>query len=240
MDEERRLPNPLRLLNDFTTAIGELDRFLKTLDGRITEVDSSFKQIDKELLPGLPPTPPLPSRQTTGRSYEGQTELSYCVECCVKHSQTAKVLMREGLQRAEADTPSSPGVQEKVRGVVEELVGFEDNSDTVENERVIALNTMARALRKYIYTTGAEIGRASITELRRVKSMIDQLVEATYLVRRGEEACVGCTVEEICGGNLECVEFLTEAAEKAGSPEEFEEFIEEARRRYARNQGGNR
>jgi len=233
MEEERRLPNPLRALNGLTTAIGELDRFLKALDGRITDVDRTFKQIDKELSnPRLPQTTPLPSRKPTGRSYEGQTELSYCVECCIKHSQTAKVLAREALQRAEADMPSSPGVQEKVRGVVEELAGFEDDSDTVENEKVVALNTMARALRKYIYTTGAEIGRASITDLRRMKSMVDQLVEATYLVRKGEETCVGCTVEEICGGNLECVEFLTEAAKKARSPKEFEEFMEEARRRY--------
>lgn len=232
MEEERRIPNPLRVLNDFTTALGELDRFLKALDGRITEVDSTFKQIDKGLSIPAPPTPPLPSRKPTGRSYEGQTELSYCIECMEKHSITAKVLMREGLQRAEADTPSSPGVQEKVRGVVEELAGFEDDSDTVENERVIALNTMARSLRKYIYTTGAEIGKASVTELRKIKAMIDQLVDATYLVRREEEACIGCSVEEICGGDLDCVEFLTEAAKKAVSPEEFEEFIEEARRRY--------
>ena len=62
--------------------------------------------------------------------------------------------------------------------------------------------------------------------------MIGQLVEATYMVRREEETCVACTVEEICGGNLECVEFLTEAAKRAKSPREFEEFIEEARRRF--------
>ena len=169
----------------------------------------------------------------THLSYEGQSKLDYCVECCLKHSQTAKVLLREAIQRAEAGSPSDPGVVEKVRGVVEELSGFEDDTTTVKNDKVTALNSLSRNLRKFIYSTKAEIGGARIEDLRDIKDMTDKLVDASYQVMASEE-CIGCTVEELCGGNLECVEFIEKAALGVKDPEEFQKIIRQARERYRR------
>lgn len=130
-------------------------------------------------------------------SYEGQSGLDYCVECSLKHGQTAKVLMREAIQRAESDSPQAEGVKEKVRGVVEELSGMEDDTDTVlDNENVRRLNQRARELRKYIYSTQAEIGGAKLETLREIKSRIDSLVTETYRVREEEEECPECIVLE--------------------------------------------
>jgi len=165
------------------------------------------------------------------KDFRGQTDLDYCISCSVKHSQTAKVLMREALQRAEAGKPRDLGVQEKVRGVVEELCGLEDDTTTVSNEMVSALNTSARELRKFIYAKGAEMGKASLEDLREIKGMVDKLVEASYTVRAAEE-CPACNVEEICGGDVECMQFLIESAEKAKTEEEWKSFLKEARSRY--------
>jgi hypothetical protein len=145
--------------------------------------------------------------------------------CAIKHSQTAKVLMREAIQRAVAGSPSDPGVLEKVRGVVEELVGFEDDTMSAKDEKVLALNAAARALRRMIYSSGAEIGRASLDDLKKIKEMIDKLVDATYEVRA---SCTPCEVERICGSNLKCLEFLEEAVKKAKSPEDIKKALEEA------------
>jgi len=169
----------------------------------------------------------------THLSYEGQSKLDYCVECLSKHSQAGSVLMREAVQRAEAGSPSDPGVLEKVRGAVKELVGFEDDSDTVKNERISGLNTAARELRKLIYLKRAEIGGASLGDLREIKGMMDKLVDATYTVRTSEE-CIGCTVEELCGGNLECVTFVERAAKSVKDPAEFRKILEQARAKYGR------
>ena len=169
----------------------------------------------------------------THLSYEGQSKLDYCVECCSKHSQTAKVLIREAIQRAQADSPSSPGVLEKVRRAVDELMGFDDDSDTVKNEKVSTLNSLSRTLRKFIYAKKAEIGGASLEDLREIKDMMDKLVDATYQVRMSEE-CIGCTVEELCGGNLECVEFVERAAKNVKDPVEFRKILKEAREKYGR------
>jgi len=169
----------------------------------------------------------------THLSYEGQSKLDYCVECLSKHSQAGSVLMREAVQRAEAGSPSDPGVLEKVRGAVKELVGFEDDSDTVKNEKVSTLNSLSRTLRKFIYAKKAEIGGASLADLREIKDMVDKLVDATYTVRTSEE-CIGCTAETLCGGNLECVEFIERAAKSVKDPEEFRKILKEAREKYRR------
>lgn len=197
-------------------------------------IDAVFKAYDHRKQ--SPPETERPSSRkrvygAEAKSFEGQSELDYCIECSVKHSQTAKVLMREALQRAEVGDPGLEGVKEKVRGVVEELCGLEDDTTTVKNESVTTLNTMARELRKFIYAKDAEMGKASLEDLREIKGMVDELVDASYTVRAAEE-CPACNVEEICGGDVECMQFLIEAAEKAGSGDEWEGFLKEARLRY--------
>jgi len=202
-------------------------------------IDAAFKLYDqRKKMPQETETPPVeerpPAEKVYGaeaKSFENQSDVSYCVECSVKHSQTAKVLMREALQRAEAGNPSLEGVKEKVRGVVEELCGLEDDTTTVSNEMVTMLNSSARELRKFIYTTGAEVGKASIEQLREIKGMVDQLVEASYTVRAAEE-CPSCNIESVCGGDISCMEFLIDAADKADNAEQWEIFLQEARERY--------
>lgn len=127
------------------------------------------------------------------KTYPGQSDVDYCLECAVKHSQTASILMLEALQRAEAGGPGLAGVQEKVRGAVRELTGMEDDTETVNSTPVMALNTMARALRKHVYETKAEIGGASMEDIRDIKELSDKLVEASYLARQGED-CPDCEV----------------------------------------------
>lgn len=153
--------------------------------------------------------------------------------CAVKHSQTAKVLMREALQRAESNGVDTEGVKEKVRGVVEELSGLEDDTTTVSSQQVIILNGASRDLRKFIYESRAEIGGAKISTLREIKTMIDQLVEATYKVRETEE-CIGCTTEQICGGIAECVDFVDKNVEGIRDPAVIRKVLAEARRKYGR------
>ena len=202
-------------------------------------IDAMFKVYDnRKQMPPETETPPVEERPPAERvygaeakSFEDQSDVDYCIECSVKHSQTAKVLMREGLQRAEAGDPSLEGVKEKVRGVVEELCGLEDDTTTVSNEMVTMLNSSARELRKFIYTTGAEVGKASIEQLREIKGMVNHLVEATYTVRAAEE-CPSCNIESVCGGDVECMQFLIDAADKSDTADQWNEFLKEARERY--------
>ena len=116
------LPDPLEALEKFDSMINELDTTIKGIDGRIGEMDSKVSEIDKRFTVPTLPKPSVTPKPEKPHSHELYTgKLDYCVECAVKHSQTAKVLMREALQRASAGSSSNESVQEKVRGVVEEL-----------------------------------------------------------------------------------------------------------------------
>ena len=229
--------DPLEALENFNSMLDRFQETVDLIDGKLGQIDKAVTQVDQRFtLPG-PPTGFLPKEKPkphTHLSYEGQSELDYCAECLQKHSQAAKILIREAVQRAEAGSPSDPGVLEKVRGAVEELVGFEDDSDTVKNEKVSTLNSLSRTLRKFIYAKKAEIGDGSLEDLREIKDLVGKLVDATYDVRMSEE-CIGCSVEELCGGNVECVEFIQKAAETAkDNPEEFKRILREARDKYRR------
>lgn len=230
--------NPVEALENFNSVANRLQRTVDLIDGKLNEIDGTATEIDKRFTSPIPPTE-LVSRvkpkSGTYLSYEGQSKVDYCLECCEKHGQTAKILLREAIQRAEADSPSSPGAMEKVRGAVEELVGFEDDSDTVKNERVATLNSLSRTLRKFVYAKKAEIGGASLEDLREIKDMTDKLVDAVYQVRVNLEGpCIGCTVEELCGGSVECVEFVEKAIKNVKDPAEFKRILGEAREKYRR------
>lgn len=158
-------------------------------------------------------------------SHEGQSKIDYCIECAVKHSQTSKVLMREAIQRARRNGAHSEGVKEKVRGAVEELTGMEDDTNVTqeENKNVAALNTAARDVRKFIHSTQAEIGGASLEQLGEIKEKTDWLVEYAYKVRESEEACPTCIVEseEAPSTKINLEEYGSKAKEKR------KQFLEE-------------
>lgn len=124
-------------------------------------------------------------------SYGGQSKVSYCLECCEKHGQTAKVLLREALERAEANGANSEGVKEKMRGVVAELTGMEDDTNTTENEEVVDLHNEARDIRKDIYASRCEIGACDLGQLRDLSGRLDELVDSVYEARTTIE-CPDC------------------------------------------------
>jgi len=158
-------------------------------------------------------------------SYEGQTKESYCIECAEKHGQTAKVYMREGLQRAEAcNCTNSEGVLEKVRGVLEELAGIEADTQTTENEEVTALNTVAREIRKQIFAMQAEIGQANMDQLHALSEVISRLVDKTYEVRQKVD-CPTCKI------NIQ-QEPAAEPQRQAGSLDDYVKRTSEKRRQY--------
>jgi hypothetical protein len=223
---EKRFPkipvDPADVLNTPLEIIKDFDSMIKQVDGLLQNFDQTLTLSTRYLVS----TPTAAAKSELPKKGES---LDYCVECAIKHSQTAKVLMREAIQRAVASSPSDPGVLEKVRGVVEELVGFEDDTMSAKDERVLALNAAARSLRRMIYASGAEVGRASMDDLKQIKEMIDRLVDITYEFR---SSCTTCEVERVCGNNVECLEFLEEAVKKAKTPEDIRRALDEAEKLF--------
>ncbi len=146
----------------------------------------------------------------------------YCLECASKHVGTAKILLREALQRAEKGEPPEL-VLEKVRGAYEELMGAEDDTMSVSDEGIRKLNSMIRDLRKWFFTSGA-IVKPDKTLITEAYSKIAQLNNTVYdeYARRLEKAVESMERVEAK------MEALKEAIKARGGKGESVEALERA------------
>jgi hypothetical protein len=146
----------------------------------------------------------------------------YCLECASKHVGTAKILLREALQRAEKGEPPEL-VLEKVRGAYEELMGAEDDTMSVSDEGIRKLNSMIRDLRKWFFTTGAIVkpDKNLIAEAYARMSQLNNTVYGEY-AKRLEKAIESMERVEAK------MEALKEAVKARGGKGESVEALERA------------
>jgi hypothetical protein len=118
----------------------------------------------------------------TGRSHiatpEGISTEKYCLDCLSKHLGTAKILMREALQRAEKGEDIK-AILEKIRGAYEELMGAEDDSQALTDERIREFNTKIRDLRHWFFNSGVLV-EADKNKIVEGLSKVSQLNDEVY------------------------------------------------------------
>ena len=115
--------------------------------------------------------PPLPFEHSS------QSE-SYCLECAHKHLNTASVLLREALQRLDANEPKER-VLEKIRAMVAELTGAEDDTKFGSGE-IAELNKRIRALRVKIWNAGYELEPPRREDLIALQEELKGLLNFVY------------------------------------------------------------
>jgi gas vesicle protein len=116
---------------------------------------------------------------------QGVSEEHYCLDCCSKHLGTAKILLREALQRADKGEPKE-AILAKVRGAYEELMGAEDDSQALSDERIRQLNSMIRDTRKWFFNSGVitEVDKSKIVEAFNKVSKLNDEVYKELEVRK--------------------------------------------------------
>jgi len=118
----------------------------------------------------------------TSRSHiatpEGMSTEKYCLDCLSKHLGTAKILMREALQRAEKGEDVK-AILEKVRGAYEELMGAEDDSQALTDERIREFNAKIRDLRHWFFNSGVLV-EADKNKIIEGLSKVSQLNDEVY------------------------------------------------------------
>jgi hypothetical protein len=168
-----------------------LSRFVSTVfDLAATIAEHMPAKLDTDrLVKLLGPNPVLPTLLGAPRSHiatpPGVSEEHYCLDCSSKHLGTAKVLLREALQRIEKGEPRE-AVLEKVRGAYEELMGAEDDTLAVKDEGIRRLNSLIRDTRKWFFDTGviAEPDKKLIAEAFEKVSRVNDEVYREYEARR--------------------------------------------------------
>ena len=167
---EKRVPSYTKVVQ-LKRQLGALYELVKPSETapKIAEEGESKLEAEPKLKHEFKTTPP-----------KGES-LDYCLECSIKHSQTAKVLAREGLQRAEAGSPEDEGVKEKIRDVNEELAGLENDTDTnLDVAEVRAINAEARDIRREIWDKKLALGQGAIDDFKHVYGRLDSLVKKVY------------------------------------------------------------
>ena len=116
--------------------------------------------------------------------------VDYCLECAEKHIQTAKVLIREAIQRAEQCLTQTtcepcciqtPYVLEKIRDAVAELTGCEDDTSTALNvPHVREINRRARELRRKIWQQKLSFGHGTLNDLKQLYKELEELADFIY------------------------------------------------------------
>jgi len=170
-------------------------------------IENTPTRIDeKRLTELLGPKPVLAQLYSTGETARshiatppGVSEEHYCYDCASKHLGTAKILLREALQRAVKGEPRE-AVLEKVRGAYEELMGAEDDTQSLSDERTKQINSMIRDTRKWFYDTGVivESDKDKIAEaLRRVDKLNDEVYKEIEVRKARLKEFIGKAKEKL-------------------------------------------
>jgi hypothetical protein len=144
----------------------------------------------------------------------GVSEEHYCYDCASKHLGTAKVLLREALQRAVKGEPKE-AILEKVRGAYEELMGAEDDTQALSDERTRQINAMIRDVRKWFYDTGVIVDTDQ-NKIAEALSKVDMLNNEVYTEIERRKA----RLKEFLTKVEEKVKELKEKVETVGKPGE--------------------
>jgi hypothetical protein len=169
--------------------------------------NAPVKLDEKKLSEVLGANPILPqilsgSKTVTGSHIAtppGVSEERYCYDCASKHLGTAKVLMREALQRAVKGEPKE-AVLEKVRGAYEELMGAEDDTQSLSDERTREINAMIRDTRKWFYDSDVivDTDKNKIAEaLKRVDELNDTVYKELERRRARLQEFIGKTKQKL-------------------------------------------
>jgi hypothetical protein len=186
-------------------------------EDRLRELLGPNPAIKEFLSPVQPPTPS--SEKSHIATPPGVSEEHYCYDCASKHLGTAKVLLREALQRAVKGEPKE-AILEKVRGAYEELMGAEDDTQALSDERTRQINSMIRDVRKWFYDSGVIVSTDK-NLISEALSKVDRLNNEVYaeIERRRERL----------------KEFLTKVEEKVKELKEKVETVGKTGEGYAQS-----
>lgn len=132
--------------------------------------------------------PKAKEKPKTGKTFQGQTDEAYCLECLEGHIMNAKTELRHAIDRFRTSKEMSPGVVEKVRVAIQELQGInEDVKNTLDADPQIKkglddiLNEV-RWIRKEFGVSGRGLTRGLGTQkdLEELRDRVDKLQEVSY------------------------------------------------------------
>lgn len=127
-------------------------------------------------------------RPEDGRSFSGQTQESYCVECIEGHTMTALTEMRHAIDRYRTAGKMTEGVSEKVRVAIAELMGIEEDAKNTSNATPAVkagidniLNQVRWVRKEYgVSGIGLTVGQGEEQDLLNLRDKIQRIQNEAY------------------------------------------------------------
>lgn len=185
-------PNPLEIVDQITSVMEEAETSINDFDSRIREMDLKLSGMDRKFsVPKVPLTQKTTVKETipaSGRTFQGQTDEAYCLECLEGHTMTALTEMRHALDRYRASGEMTSGVAEKVRVALAELMGItedvkntKDASPEVKKGLDEILNEVRWIRKEYgVSGRGLTRGIGSTKDLEELRDRIETINKKSY------------------------------------------------------------
>lgn len=136
-------------------------------------------------------------RPQSGRTFAGQTDEAYCLECIEGHTMMGQTEMRHAIDRYRSAGEMTEGVTEKVRVAIRELEGIiEDARNTkgadIKVQRGInEILEQTRWIRKEFGVSGRGLtnGEGSMQDLEELRERIDAMQLKAYNLAKDCPTC---------------------------------------------------
>lgn len=205
------LPDPVEILDEIDAAIEQVDIAVKQIDAQVKTVEVKTTSINRKFAFNIPlkrtPKQPITKSQDvlltkgeekpeTGRTFEGQSDEAYCLECVEGHTMTALTEMRHAIDRYRTAGKMTDGVTEKVRVAIAELQGITEDVRTTEKaspdvkKGLGAILDEVRWVRKeFGISGGLTRGIGSMEDLEELRERISTMNLTAYKL---VEKCTTC------------------------------------------------
>jgi hypothetical protein len=133
----------------------------------------------------------------SGRTFSGQTDEAYCLECIEGHTMMAQTEMRHAIDRYRTAGEMTIGVTEKVRVAIREIEGIIEDARSTKGADIKiqkGLNEIleeTRWVRKEFGVSGRGLtnGEGSMEDLTELRERIDALQEKAYNLAKDCPTC---------------------------------------------------
>jgi len=197
------LPDPMEALEEAEITITNMEKTLSGVDQKVKEVDQKILNFDKRFSAAnvLKTRQPIfvtetPLTPASGKTFEEQSDESYCLECIEGHSMKSSTEIEHAIDRFRSAGKMTSGVTEKVRASIKALQGIpEDVKNTTDASPEVKegldeiLNEVRWIRKEYGISGGLTRGIGTMEDLEALRTRITAInLKAYELV----EKCPTC------------------------------------------------
>lgn len=130
------LPDPMQFLEEAEITLSNIEETISGVEQKAKEIDKKVLTFDKRFSAAkvLETRQPIKTETpASGKTFEGQSDESYCLECVEGHTMGSLTEIGHAIDRFRSAGKMTSGVTEKVRVAIQKLQGITEDITSTEN-----------------------------------------------------------------------------------------------------------